>query len=169
MSARLIAAIRSLVTRGKVTDARIGPRTLLQVTGLEGEVKQLVELLTPPGYSARPLPGADVALFQVLGSRDHMLALGGDFAGGDAIADLAPGEFGFRHPGSAAQIVFRNSGTHEITGATWKLTGDLHVTGAVIAGYGDGDQVGLQTHRHDQGTDGGGDSEVRTDPPAAGT
>jgi phage gp45-like len=28
------------------------------------------------------------------------------------------------------------------------VQGDLHVTGAVIAGYGGGDQVGLQTHQH---------------------
>lgn len=28
------------------------------------------------------------------------------------------------------------------------LTGDLHVTGAVIAGFGGSDQVGLQTHQH---------------------
>jgi phage gp45-like len=28
------------------------------------------------------------------------------------------------------------------------ITGNLHVTGAVIAGYGGGDQVGLETHLH---------------------
>lgn len=28
------------------------------------------------------------------------------------------------------------------------MTGDLHVTGAVIAGYGTADQVGVQTHNH---------------------
>lgn len=169
MSARLIAAIRSLVTRGKVTDSRVGPRTLLQITGLEGEVKQLVELLLPPGYSARPLSGADVTVLQVLGSRDHLVGLGGDAAGQDAIADLAPGEFGLRHAGANAQMVFRNSGTHEITGATWLVTGDLHVTGAVIAGYGGGDQVGLQTHAHTQGNDGHDDAEVATNPPSPGT
>jgi phage gp45-like len=32
------------------------------------------------------------------------------------------------------------------------VTGDLHVTGAVIAGYGGADQVGLQSHRHGEGT-----------------
>jgi phage gp45-like len=148
MSARLAAALRSLVSRGKVTAAAIGNRTLLQVTGLAGEVKQSVALLLPPGYSARPLPGADVLLLQVLGSRDHVVAVGGDFAGQDAIANLAQGEFGLRHAATGAQIVFRNSGTHEITGGTWRLNGDLHVTGAVIAGYGGGDQVGLQTHTH---------------------
>ena len=32
------------------------------------------------------------------------------------------------------------------------IAGDLHVTGAVIAGYGGADQVGLQTHKHGEGT-----------------
>lgn len=47
--------------------------------------------------------------------------------------------------------------------------GDLHVTGAVIAGYGGGDQVGLQTHRHTQPNDSHGDGEQPTNPPTAGT
>ncbi len=33
-------------------------------------------------------------------------------------------------------------------GVPMTITGDLHVTGAVIAGYGGGDQAGLQTHIH---------------------
>lgn len=166
---RLAAALRSTVTRGKVTAAVVGPRTLLQVAILDNETNQSVELLLPPGYSARPLPGADVLPLQVLGSRDHLVALGGDSAGQDAIADLAPGEFGLRHPATGAQIVFRNTGTHEITGATWLITGDLHVTGAVIAGFNGGDQVGLQTHSHTQGVDGHDDAEAPTNPPTPGT
>lgn len=164
-----MGAVRSLVSRGKVAQATIGPRTILQITGLNNETKQSAELLLPPGYSAAPLAGADVTVLQVLGSRDHLVAIGGDMAGGDAIANLAPGEFGLRHAATGAQFVFRNSGTHEITGATWKLAGDLHVTGAVIAGYGGAGQVGLQTHTHDQGNDGHGDTEVATDPPNAGS
>jgi phage gp45-like len=93
MLERIASAIRSAVTRGKVTDSRVGPRTLLQVTGLDGVVQQTVELLLPPGYSARPAQGSDVTLHQVLGSADHVVALGGDMAG-NVIKDLAPGEFG---------------------------------------------------------------------------
>jgi phage gp45-like len=37
-------------------------------------------------------------------------------------------------------------------GSPMLVTGDLHVTGAVIAGYGGADQVGLQTHKHGTGT-----------------
>jgi hypothetical protein len=52
---------------------------------------------------------------------------------------------------------------------TTVVEGDLHVTQAVIAGYGGGDQVGLQTHTHQQGADGHGDAEVPTNAPTAGT
>lgn len=47
--------------------------------------------------------------------------------------------------------------------------GDLHVTGAIIAGFGTGDQVGVQTHTHHQGADSHGDSEAPTNPPTPGT
>jgi phage gp45-like len=49
------------------------------------------------------------------------------------------------------------------------VTGDLHVTGAIIAGFGGVDQVGVQTHTHKQGNDSHGDTEVPTDAPTAGT
>src|ERR1700758_1105069 len=46
---RLGAAMRSQVTRGKVTQSIVGPRTMLQVTGLDLETVQSVEHLVPPG------------------------------------------------------------------------------------------------------------------------
>ena len=58
----------------------------------------------------------------------------------------AAGEFGFKR--GASQVVFRNTGTVEITAVTTLITGDLHVTGQVIQGYGGSDQVGLGTHNH---------------------
>ena len=59
----------------------------------------------------------------------------------------------------------------EMDGANGRVNilGDLHVSGAVIAGYGGGDQIGLQTHKHTQPNDGRGDSEQPTNPPTAGT
>jgi phage gp45-like len=44
------------------------------------------------------------------------------------------------------------------------LTGDLHVTGAVIAGFGGTDQVGVQTHQH-----GTGAAAAGTSAPSPGT
>jgi phage gp45-like len=104
MSDAMMAVVKSTVTRGKVARADVGGRTFLQITGLDGVIQQTVELLLPPGYSARPLAGADLALLQVLGSGDHVVALGGDMLG-HAITDLAPGEFGFSD--GTQMIVFR--------------------------------------------------------------
>lgn len=47
--------------------------------------------------------------------------------------------------------------------------GDIHTSGAVIAGFGGGDQVGLQTHSHSQPQDSHGDIEHNTNPPTAGS
>jgi hypothetical protein len=55
------------------------------------------------------------------------------------------------------------------SGEPVKIIGDLHVTGAIIAGFGGGDQVGLQTHTHNQGNDSHGDAEVPTNAPNAGS
>ena len=59
--------------------------------------------------------------------------------------------------------------TVDVTVPIYTIHGDLHVTGAVIAGYGGGDQVGLQTHTHGQPQDSHGDTEEETNPPTAGT
>jgi hypothetical protein len=56
-----------------------------------------------------------------------------------------------------------------LTAETTVVNGDMHVTGAVIAGYGGNDQVGLQTHEHPQGNDSGGNTEQNTGKPIAGT
>jgi hypothetical protein len=45
----------------------------------------------------------------------------------------------------------------------------IHNTGAIIAGFGSGDQVGLQTHTHNQPADSAGDGEEPTLSPNAGT
>jgi phage gp45-like len=121
---RAHSAIQSLLTGGKVTAARMGPRTLLQITGLDNEVVQTVELLLPPGYSARPLAGSDVLAAQVLGSRDQLVALGGDFVG-HAIQDLAPGEFGLTD--GTQTIVVRTDHLEMNTPTYLKITAAQHV------------------------------------------
>ena len=141
MIERVVNMVRAVVTRGKIVAAAIGARTVTQVSGLDNETLNGIELLLPPGYSARPSAGADVLLLQVLGSRDHMVALGGDFAGVDMIAELAPGEFGLRHA-TGARIVFRATGHVQVSdpsgtaleltnNGTATLTGDLVVTGNI--------------------------------------
>jgi len=53
------------------------------------------------------------------------------------------------------------------TGGTY--AGALETSGAVIAGFGGADQVGLQTHTHTQSNDSHGDTEQPTAAPTAGT
>jgi phage gp45-like len=47
--------------------------------------------------------------------------------------------------------------------------GDIHATGAVIAGYGGADQVGLQTHKHPVPNVAGGTGTATSTAPSAGT
>lgn len=50
-----------------------------------------------------------------------------------------------------------------------ELTGDLHVEGEVVRGWGTGHQVTLGQHTHKQGADAHGDGEADTDAPTSGT
>lgn len=70
------------------------------------------------------------------------------------------------HDVNKNEIILDNSGSITLKPAnnTVVIKGDLHATGAVIAGYGGGDQVGLQTHTH-QNSGGTGNSGT----PNAGT
>lgn len=47
--------------------------------------------------------------------------------------------------------------------------GAFQTAGAIIAGYGTGDQVGVQTHTHTQNADSHGDTEHPTNAPTAGS
>ena len=77
------------------------------------------------------------------------------------LTGLAPGEVALYDMWQHA--VRLNSAGIAMTG-TVTINGDLRVTGAVIAGYGGGDQVGLQTHEHAVPEHAGTSS-----PPTAGT
>lgn len=133
--ARLGAAMRSMVTRGKVTQSGVGSRVVCMVTGLDGEIYP-VELVHPFGMSARPVPGSDVVLLQVLGSRDHQIALAGDATGG-SIADLAEGEVGLSSFGH--RIVLRTDRIEITAGGSLPIAisgaGPIHVvsTGGPIS------------------------------------
>lgn len=48
-------------------------------------------------------------------------------------------------------------------------TGDIKTSGNVIAGFGTGTQVGLETHQHTQAADSHGDAEQPTNAPTPGT
>ena len=138
----------SSVSLGKVTGSKMGPHTLLQIAGLDGVVQQTVVLLLPPGYSANPAPGSDLALLQVLGSSDHVLALGGGLAG-HAIPTLAPGEFGLSD--GTQMVIFGGGIIRFVTPTKVRIEAPrLECTGAIV-GNCDAAPVGLTTHTHAHG------------------
>jgi phage gp45-like len=122
------AALMSMITRGKVAGATVGPRTELQVTALDNETFNGVELLLPPGYTARPSPGADVMILQCNGTRDHKVALAGD-AVGQVQVDLQPGEWGL--VGNGHRIILRTGKIELVDKAGSSLV--LDGTGNIIA------------------------------------
>jgi len=136
------------VTRGKVVAAKMGPRTLLQITGLDGVSQQTVELLLPHGMTANPKPGSDVVLLEVLGTSDHVVALGGDLAG-NAVASLQPGEFGFSD--GTNMILFQGGIIKVIAPTKIRIeTPRLECTGDIVD-HCDGEFHTLGLHTHDHG------------------
>lgn len=68
------------------------------------------------------------------------------------------------------RIVYIKCGTRvHIECPLVEMTGDLHVNGAIISGYGGSSQVGLQTHTHGQPADSHPDAEAETHAPTKGT
>lgn len=102
---------KTQITRGKVMSGRVAGRTLLQITGLDGEVLGNIELLLPYGHVANPLPASDVLLLQANGVRSHTVAMGGDNTA-DRVADLQPGEAGLSIGGRS--VILRVDGTEVI-------------------------------------------------------
>jgi phage gp45-like len=142
-AARMGAAIRSMLTRGRLSAASyfLGAggaplRTVLVVQGLASETFKGVELILPYGMSALPSgQTADFLLFQVMGARSHKVAIGADDPA-LRIPDLQLGEFGFRDA-RGQQIVFRLDRVELTTPlkAVVTTTGDIDATagGAIKA------------------------------------
>jgi phage gp45-like len=128
---RVANAVRLMLTRGKALRATLGARTFLQVAGLAGETFNRVELLLPYGRSALPLAG-DVLILQILGSRDHKVALCADDPS-LRITDLQSGEFGDRDA-RGTQIVYRQNRLEITTPLKIVVTstGDVDVTSGTV-------------------------------------
>jgi phage gp45-like len=132
---RLGSHLRQAVTRGKITASVLNPiRTLLQVTALNGETFQNIELLLPPGMSALPTAGS-IVLLQVGNSRSHLVALAAADDKTLRITDLQQGEFGFRDA-TGQQVVFRTDKI-EVTSPTKDVVvrtavGHVDLNGVII-------------------------------------
>lgn len=121
------------------------------------------------GLVCPPSQGDQVIVIAHDGDQDNGIIIGRVFApqGGIQPPATPSGEFWLIHK-SGSFLKLLNTGSIESNG-TWNHTGEFTATGAVIAGYGTGDQVGLQTHTHNQPADSAGDTEAATNAPNAGT
>lgn len=72
-------------------------------------------------------------------------------------------------PGNVLQGDANGIAATPVSGKPFKVNGPIQATGSIIAGFGGGDQVGLQTHTHTQANDSHGDTEEPTSAPTAGT
>ena len=158
-----------------------------RISRLERQIEALQrQLRVPVGFSRSTAAPNDAGAVQTiqgqmdaLSSRDAMpvlfhygvssaMPVGGDkviaYVTGDRSSGVvvATGHQQYRLAGlSTGQVAMYDMWGHSLVFGSGGLTvtGDLHVTGAVIAGYGGADQVGLQTHKH----------TVGGTPPVAGT
>lgn len=119
------------------------------------------------GLFCPPCPGDQVKLVPQEGSGQSYAIIGRAFNMQDKPLPVPSGEYWLVHR-QGQFIKLRNDGTITSFGP-WTHTGDFHATGAVIAGFGTKDQVGVQTHIHNQGNDSNGDVEVPTNAPTGGT
>lgn len=108
------------------------------------------------GLSSVPPLGCDAVVIYVAGNRSSGVIIGTNHQA-TRPTGRAPGETTlFNSSGmsiylSAAGIVINGGGV-----PVHLVNGDLHVDGAVVAGFGGADQVTLQGHRHGVGTSAAG-------------
>lgn len=141
------------IMRGLLSGGVMGvKRFYMQLTMRSQETAAKVEMFLPYGMSANPVPGqtADVIVFTIGGTRDHLVGILNDSA--LAISGLQPGEFGFQDK-NGQQIVFKSTGIVITTTLGVTINGDVTVNGTLTATT---DVIGggkhLKTHIHTGGT-----------------
>lgn len=174
--ARLYRRIRMAVAPGRVTATDDGSTVqTMQVTLGDGQVVDGVPAPYAYGLTSRPHPGGDVVFLAGQGDRGNGVVVAVNdqryrligLAEGEVALYTDEGDYVKLARGRVIQVV---AGTElRITAPLVTISGNLHVAGAVIAGFGGADSVGLQSHTHQQGVDGHGDAEAPTNAPTAGT
>lgn len=155
----MLSKIASLVGLGRIAGTRDdAPVRVAQVRLSEVETRDQTGMLQHYGYSSRPHPGADAAFMCLGGDRSKMVVIAthdqrymfvlteGEVALHDDLGQsvhLTRTGIVINGGGNAITIVNTPSVTQD---------GDLHVKGAIVAGFGGGDSVTLQGHKHGTGT-----------------
>jgi phage gp45-like len=159
----MLGKLASIVGLGKIAGTRDdAPVRVAQVRLSEVETRDQTAMLQHYGFSSRPHPGADTAHICLGGDRSKMVII----ATHDQryFVALAEGEVALHDDLGRSVKISRAGIVINGNGSPIAVTGDLHVSGAVVAGYGGGDAVSLQTHRHGTGT-----AATGTVAPTAGT
>lgn len=177
-----------------VDPSRPAVRVLMQPEGVLSGWLPVVQPSAGPGVSSGVIPLAGWMAFVLpdLGDAEHGVVIG--FAHNDGAtlpkppnapgtggtpsttpAPLVAGEWFITAFGSTVRLcangdllLVPGSGTVKIDG-NLTVNGYVRAQGAIVAGYGGGDQVGVQTHTHTQPADTHGDTEAPTNAPTAGT
>jgi phage gp45-like len=150
-------AIRAMLRRAAVVASDdSGSAQKLRLSGLASEQLDGVVRIVDFGFASNPPAGGEGMLLCPGGRSDRAMFIGGEHRQYRPTA-LPIGACALYN--SSGQIIKLIQNEIDVVCGTLKITGDVHVTGAVIAGYGGADQVGLQTHEH----------AANNTPPTAGT
>jgi phage baseplate assembly protein V len=112
-------------TLGPVNDADGLQRS--QVTLLAGETRDNVERIQPYGFSAVPLPGADVLVVCVGGNRDHPVIIGADDRR-HRPTGMQPGDVCIYSNQTGHKITLKADRTIEIEGDEITIKADTKIT-----------------------------------------
>jgi phage gp45-like len=173
---RLYRRIRMSVAPMKITATDdTGPVHRAQVRGFPNETIDNMPVSQIYGLASHAMVGTDAMAVFCSGDRSNgvIIATGNQQY---RLRNLKSGEValytdeGDKVVLSRGRIISVTCGTKvHIDCPLVEMTGDLHVTGEVVRGWGTGDQVTLGRHTHTQGGDSHGDSEAPTNPPTPGT
>lgn len=181
-----VMSLRTGIVRGLVQSIDDSGQVQMATVQTHDGVTRQVEVWQPDGFASMPSGDGVVAL---------LLAVGNDPSQFVALLSNPSTRFGKQANGErtisapdGTRVAVRTGGRVEVWGATSvtinaptvtiqaptgdvivTVDGDLHATGAIIAGYGTSGQVGLLTHSHQQSPDSHGDTEEPTSAPTAGS
>jgi phage gp45-like len=173
---RLYRRVQMMLAPVKITATDdTGPVHRAQVRAMAPEQIDNVSVLQLYGLASHAMVGSDAMALFVSGDRSNAVIVATNNQQ-YRLRNLNSGEVALYDNGgnvvklaNGGNIEITCPGSITITCPLVKLTGDLHVTGEIVRGFGTGDQVTLGQHSHTQGGDSHGDSEAPTNPPTPGT
>lgn len=140
--------IANLITRGIVTAKNTAAKLrTIQCELFGGEARESVEDFEPYGFSAEPHIGAEVLVVSLAGDREHSIAVchpdrqyrPTNLADGEVVIydDLGRKVYlsrsGIQVEGVSSPITVTTTGTVTIDAPLVKMTGNLEVTGDIVA------------------------------------